>query len=93
MRRCGLRWKCWRSGGDGRDVSTHEIDRKHAGSRRATLHQRRCAVPGEDGKIRLRMILDHCSVEVFVNGGEYVMSATLYTDMLWMEFLSSLTEL
>lgn len=33
-----------------------------------------------DGELKLRIILDRFSVEVFVNGGEQVLSATMYTD-------------
>ena len=29
----------------------------------------------------MRIILDHFSAEVFVNDGEYALSATLYTDI------------
>ena len=58
-----------------------KIDRKFSGSRRAIIHQRRAKVDHEGGRIRLRLILDRYSVEVFVNDGEKVMSATLYTDL------------
>lgn len=58
-----------------------KIDRKFSGSRRAIIHQRRCQVRNKDGKIKMRIILDKFSVEVFVNDGEYVLSATLYTDL------------
>lgn len=58
-----------------------KVDRKFSGSRRAIIHQRRSLVNSEDGKIRLRIILDNFSVEVFVNDGEQVLSATLYTDV------------
>ena len=34
----------------------------------------------EDGQLKLRIILDRFSVEVFVNDGEQVLSAVLYTD-------------
>ncbi|MCD8075888.1 MAG: glycoside hydrolase family 32 protein [Lachnospiraceae bacterium] len=58
-----------------------KIDRKFSGSRKAIIHQRRSLVQGsESGKIKLRIILDQCSVEVFVNDGIQVMTATLYTD-------------
>lgn len=57
-----------------------KVDRKHSGSRRAIIHQRRSKVSGEDGKLKLRIILDRFSVEVFVNDGEQVLSAILYTD-------------
>ena len=60
--------------------SVLKIDRKFSGSRRAVIHQRRCLVRSEEGKLRLRLILDRFSVEVFINDGEQVMSATIYTD-------------
>ena len=60
--------------------SVLKIDRKFSGSRRAIIHQRRCLVRSEEGKLRLRLILDRFSVEVFINDGEQVMSATIYTD-------------
>ena len=33
-----------------------------------------------DGELKLRIILDRFSAEVFVNDGEQVLSATMYTD-------------
>ncbi len=60
-----------------------KVDRKFSGSRRAIIHQRRCLVrdPGcRRGELKLRMILDRFSVEVFVNDGEQVLTATLYTE-------------
>lgn len=57
-----------------------KIDRKFSGSRRAIIHQRRCLVKHTEGRIKLRIILDNFSAEVFVNDGEYVLSATIYTD-------------
>lgn len=58
-----------------------KIDRKFSGSRRAIIHQRRSLVRNENGKIKLRIILDNFSVEVFVNDGEQVLSTTIYTDL------------
>lgn len=57
-----------------------KIDRKFSGTRRAVIHQRRSRVGSKNGEIKLRVILDLFSVEVFVNGGEHVLSATIYTD-------------
>ena len=59
---------------------TLKIDRKFSGSRRAIIHQRRASVLPVDGKLTLRLILDRYSIEVFVNDGDKVMTATLYTD-------------
>lgn len=56
-----------------------KIDRKFSGSRRAVIHQRRSLVNHTDGCLRLRLILDRYSVEVFVNDGEQVITATFYT--------------
>lgn len=58
-----------------------KVDRKFSGSRRAIIHQRCCLVNHKDGEIKLRLILDRFSVEVFVNDGEYVLTATMYTDL------------
>lgn len=57
-----------------------KVDRKFSGTRRAIVHQRRSLVDSSDGELKLRIILDRFSVEIFVNDGEQVMSATLYTD-------------
>ena len=60
--------------------SVLKVDRKFSGSRRAIIHQRRAKVAHEGGRLKLRLILDRFSCEVFVNDGEKVMSATLATD-------------
>ena len=57
-----------------------KIDRKFSGSRRAIIHQRRSKVNSENGSLKLRLILDQFSVEVFVNDGEQVMTSTIYTE-------------
>ncbi len=58
-----------------------KVDRKFSGSRRAIIHQRRCLVRDRGGEIKLRIILDRYSAEIFVNDGEQVLSATIYTDL------------
>ena len=60
--------------------SVLEIDRSFSGSRRACVHQRRCLVPSRDGTLKLRVILDRFSAEVFVNDGEQVLTAAITTD-------------
>ena len=57
-----------------------KIDRKFSGSRRAYIHQRRCQVASNNGEIHLHVILDRFSIEVFVNDGEQVMTATILTE-------------
>ncbi len=61
--------------------SIMKIDRKFSGSRRAIIHQRRSEVNSQNGELKIRLILDRYSVEVFINDGEQVMSAVLYTDL------------
>ena len=56
-----------------------KIDRKFSGSRRAFINQRRCRVNQSNGEIRLHVILDRFSAEVFINDGEQVMTATILT--------------
>lgn len=60
--------------------SVLKVDRKFSGSRRAIIHQRRSKVFCKDGALKLRIILDRFSVEAFINDGEQVISAVLYTD-------------
>ena len=62
--------------------SVLKIDRQFSGSRKAVVHQCRCSVRSEEGRMRMRLILDHFSAEVFVNDGEQVLSTTIYTDLL-----------
>ncbi|MBQ9033754.1 MAG: GH32 C-terminal domain-containing protein, partial [Lachnospiraceae bacterium] len=61
--------------------STVKIDRKFSGSRRAIIHQRRAEVSHDSGRLKLRLILDRFSAEIFVNDGEKVLTATIYTDV------------
>lgn len=61
------------------EESVLKIDRKFSGSRRAIIHQRRCLVKHTNGCLKLRLILDRFSVEVFVNDGEQAVTATMYT--------------
>lgn len=56
-----------------------KVDRKFSGSRRAIIHQRRSRINTSNEELKLRIILDRYSAEVFVNDGEQVMSATMYT--------------
>ena len=46
---------------------------------RAYIHQRRCLVPDRHGEIHLHVIMDRFSVEIFINDGEQVMTATILT--------------
>lgn len=63
------------------DEATLEISRKFSGSRREYVHQRNCRVLGSQEDIKLRIILDRYSAEVFVNDGEEVMTLTFNTEL------------
>ena len=60
--------------------ATLKIDRKFSGSRRAILHQRRCLVENAERELKLRIILDRYSCEIFIDGGRKVMTSAIYTD-------------
>ena len=62
------------------EESILRVDRKFAGSCRAIVHERECKVNTENGNIKMRLILDSYSVEIFVNDGEQALSFTIYTD-------------
>ncbi len=61
------------------DESIVTIDRKCSGSRRALVHESQCLVNNRNGELKLRIILDRFSAEIFLNDGEQVISTTLYT--------------
>lgn len=60
--------------------SVLKVDRKFSGSRRAIIHQRRSLVNSQNGELKLRLILDRFSAEIFINDGEQVMTVTMYTE-------------
>lgn len=54
-----------------------EFDRTNAGVKRAVIHTRKCKVYGDH--LKLRIILDRFSAEVFINDGEKTMTNVIYT--------------
>lgn len=58
---------------------TLELSRQYSGVRRLAAHNSKCAVRTKSGKLKLRLILDQYSAEVFVNDGEQTMTMTYYT--------------
>lgn len=58
---------------------TLKIDRTRSGLPHDIVHTRSFLVRPRGGEIKLRMILDRFSVEVFVNDGEQAASAVIYT--------------
>ena len=55
------------------------LDRSCAGSRADIVHTRSCKVRSQNGALKLRILLDKNSVEVFANDGEQTMTAWIYT--------------
>ncbi|WP_315072698.1 glycoside hydrolase family 32 protein [uncultured Clostridium sp.] len=57
------------------------FDRNYSAKLSDTLHKREMNVRNQNGKIKLRLIIDKYSVEIFVNDGEQVMTSTFYTNL------------
>lgn len=60
-------------------TSTLRLSRTHAGFNRDFVHERKCMVRNQNGEIKLRIVLDRFSAEVFVNDGEQALTMTFYT--------------
>ena len=56
------------------------FDRTFSGSRRDMIDSRKCRTDLKDGILKLRIILDLFSAEVFVNDGRQVLSSVIYTE-------------
>ena len=61
------------------DLGELAFDRSRCGSRRDIPHTRHIKAAPKDGKLSLRLILDKDCAELFVNGGERVLSALIDT--------------
>ncbi len=61
------------------DQGTIKLDRIRGGLPRDIVHTRSFLVRPRDGEMKLRVILDRCSLEVFANDGEQAASAVIYT--------------
>jgi beta-fructofuranosidase len=57
------------------------FDRSYSSKIGDLLHKREMKVRNQNGKIKLRLIIDKYSVEIFVNDGEQVMTSTFYTEL------------
>ena len=60
-------------------ASILHISRAFAGFNRDFVHDRKCFVRNRGGELKLRIVLDRFSAEVFVNDGEQALSMTFYT--------------
>ena len=61
------------------DSSVVTVDRSRSGQSDSITKRRSIRVRERRGSINLRILLDRWSAEIFVNGGEQVMSLTYYT--------------
>src|SRR5699024_3591827 len=61
------------------DTSILKIDRTRSGSNADIVHTRSLMVRPQGGALKLRLILDRYSVEVFVNDGEQAASVAIFT--------------
>lgn len=57
------------------------INREYSGIKKDVIHKRSMYVADRKHKIKLRLLLDKYSVELFVNDGEQAMSALMYTPL------------
>ena len=58
-----------------------EFDRSYSGNYGDILHKREMKVRDKNGKVKMRLIIDKYSVEIFANDGEQVMTSTFYTPL------------
>lgn len=60
--------------------SVLRMDRSLSGSHKDCINQCQCKVSDKNGELKLRIILDRFSAEIFINDGEQAMSLTIMTD-------------
>lgn len=60
-------------------ASVLRVNRAHSGLARDIIHERDCLVRQRNGEIKLRILLDRFSLEIFANDGEQAMSTAIYT--------------
>ena len=61
------------------ETGTIKVDRTHSGFPHDIVNIREFPVNAEDGVLKLRVIMDRYSLEIFVNDGEQAASFVLYT--------------
>ena len=62
------------------ESSTAAIDRSRSGPGKTDRVRARAKIRDRKGRLDVRIILDRLSAEIFINDGEQVMSAVIYTD-------------
>ena len=65
------------------DLARGELvfDRSHGGSHRDIAHTRHVKAEVQDGKVTLRLLMDKESIELFINGGERVVTSLIPTPL------------
>ena len=65
------------------DLAREELvfDRSRGGSRRDIPHTRHVRAEAKDGKLTLRLLMDKESIELFINGGERVLTSLIPTPL------------
>ena len=65
------------------DLARGELvfDRSHGGSHRDIAHTRHVKAEMQDGKLTLRLLMDKESIELFINGGERVVTSLIPTPL------------
>ena len=61
------------------DIGTLKVDRTHSGFPHDIVNIREFPVRQKDGEIKIRVVMDRYSMELFVNDGEQAASFVLYT--------------
>ena len=61
------------------DTSVLKIDRTRSGSNADVVHTRSLLVRPRDGRLKLRILMDRFSVEIFANDGETAASMAIFT--------------
>ncbi|MCR4668559.1 MAG: GH32 C-terminal domain-containing protein, partial [Clostridia bacterium] len=61
------------------DIGTLKVDRTHSGFPHDIVNIREFPVRQKDGEIKIRVVMDRYSMELFINDGEQAASFVLYT--------------
>lgn len=64
-----------------KNSNTVTFDREHSGSRIDSIHSTTVKLLEKKNNLKIRVIIDKFSIEVFINDGERVMSNTVYTPL------------
>lgn len=62
------------------EASVLTFDRTYSGHTRDTLCSRSVYVKSQNGKIKLRLVMDKMAFEIFVNDGEQALTSLVYTE-------------